>query len=200
MSIFTQTRASKIAGLAIVVLLAGLIAPVAALVRASNSNHIIEIVYPHHYLLRNPYLPVPEVSRSIAVEGGAGPVFRRSQPEPWRLVRLPILSPLAAKAREAIGAVAAGSALLLASAVTGAGIAAAVVHGAIGRLLLAFLLLLVAVARFRFAGLIAAFARAWIGARIVALLPLISWEAVPAGQRRQWRRRAIVLAAWSPPE
>ena len=43
MSIFTQTRASKIAGLAIVVLLAGLIAPVAALVRASNSNHIIDV-------------------------------------------------------------------------------------------------------------------------------------------------------------
>ena len=54
---------------------------------SNNSNHIIEIVYPHHYLLRNPYLPVPEVSRGIAVEGGAGPVFRRSQPEPWRLVR-----------------------------------------------------------------------------------------------------------------
>ncbi len=53
----------------------------------SNSNHIQEVIFPHHYLLRNPYLPVPEVTRSIAVEGGAGPVFRKSQPEPWRLVR-----------------------------------------------------------------------------------------------------------------
>ena len=54
---------------------------------SSNSNHIQEIIFPHHYLLRNPYLPVPEVTRSIAVEGGAGPVFRKSNPEPWRLVR-----------------------------------------------------------------------------------------------------------------
>ncbi|MES2793655.1 MAG: PVC-type heme-binding CxxCH protein [Planctomycetota bacterium] len=54
---------------------------------SNNSSHIQEIVFPHHYLLRNPYLPVPAVSRNIAVEGGAGPVFRRSNPEPWRLVR-----------------------------------------------------------------------------------------------------------------
>ncbi|MDB5340211.1 MAG: putative rane-bound dehydrogenase domain protein [Planctomycetaceae bacterium] len=54
---------------------------------SSNSDHIQEIVFPHHYLLRNPYLPVPGVTRSIAVEGGAGPVFRKSNPEPWRLVR-----------------------------------------------------------------------------------------------------------------
>lgn len=54
---------------------------------ASNSDHIQEVIFPHHYLLRNPYLPVPAVTRSIAVEGGAGPVFRKSQPEPWRLVR-----------------------------------------------------------------------------------------------------------------
>ncbi len=54
---------------------------------ASNSSHIQEIVFPHKYLLRNPYLPVPGVTRGIAVEGGAGPVFRKSSPEPWRLVR-----------------------------------------------------------------------------------------------------------------
>lgn len=53
----------------------------------SNSDHIQEVIFPHHYLLRNPYLPVPAVTRSIAVEGGAGPVFRKSHPEPWRLVR-----------------------------------------------------------------------------------------------------------------
>lgn len=54
---------------------------------SSNSDHIQEVIFPHHYLLRNPYLPVPGVTRSIAVEGGSGPVFRKSQPEPWRLVR-----------------------------------------------------------------------------------------------------------------
>lgn len=54
---------------------------------SSNSDHIQEVIFPHHYLLRNPYLPVPGVTRSIAVEGGAGPVFRKSQPEPWRIVR-----------------------------------------------------------------------------------------------------------------
>jgi len=54
---------------------------------SSNSNHIQEVIFPHHYLLRNPYLPVPGVTRGIAVEGGSGPVFRKSSPEPWRLVR-----------------------------------------------------------------------------------------------------------------
>lgn len=54
---------------------------------SSNSDHIQEVIFPHHYLLRNPYLPVPGVTRSIAVEGGSGPVFRKSIPEPWRLVR-----------------------------------------------------------------------------------------------------------------
>lgn len=54
---------------------------------SSNSNHIQEVIFPHRYLLRNPYLPVPEVTRTISVEGGAAPVFRKSQPEPWRLVR-----------------------------------------------------------------------------------------------------------------
>lgn len=53
----------------------------------NNSNHIMEVIFPHHYLLRNPYLPVPEVTRSIAVEGAAAPVFRKSHPEPWRVVR-----------------------------------------------------------------------------------------------------------------
>ncbi|MDB5389514.1 MAG: putative rane-bound dehydrogenase domain protein [Planctomycetaceae bacterium] len=54
---------------------------------SSNSDHIQEVIFPHHYLLRNPFLPVPGVTRSIAVEGGSGPVFRKSTPEPWRLVR-----------------------------------------------------------------------------------------------------------------
>ncbi|QDU44016.1 Cytochrome c [Symmachiella dynata] len=54
---------------------------------ATNSNHMIHVVYPYEYLVRNPYLPVPGVTRSIAKEGGAAPVFRRSPPEPWRVVR-----------------------------------------------------------------------------------------------------------------
>jgi putative membrane-bound dehydrogenase-like protein len=53
----------------------------------SNSDHIQEVIFPHHYLLRNPFLPVPSVTRSIAVEGGSAKVFRKSSPEPWRLVR-----------------------------------------------------------------------------------------------------------------
>lgn len=54
---------------------------------ATNSNHIIHVVYPYEYLIRNPYLPVPSVTRGIAKEGGAAPVFRRSAAEPWRVVR-----------------------------------------------------------------------------------------------------------------
>ena len=54
---------------------------------ATNSNHIIHVVYPYEYLARNPYLPVPAVTRGIAKGGGAAPVFRRSPPEPWRTVR-----------------------------------------------------------------------------------------------------------------
>lgn len=53
----------------------------------SNSDHAQQVVLPSEYLARNPYLPVPRVVRSIAAEGGAGPVFRISQPEPWRVVR-----------------------------------------------------------------------------------------------------------------
>ncbi len=54
---------------------------------ATNSNHMIHAVFPYEYLVRNPYLPVPSVTRSIAKEGGAAPVFRRSPAEPWRVVR-----------------------------------------------------------------------------------------------------------------
>lgn len=53
----------------------------------SNSNHAQHVVLPNEYLLRNPYLPVPNVIASIAKEGGASPVFRISQAEPWRIVR-----------------------------------------------------------------------------------------------------------------
>ena len=53
----------------------------------SNSNHMLHVLFPGRYLRRNPYLAVAGTVRSIAKEGGAGPVFRRSPPEPWRIVR-----------------------------------------------------------------------------------------------------------------
>ena len=53
----------------------------------NNSNHIMQVVLPHPYLVRNKYLPVPDVTRSIAKEGAAAPVYRLSQAEPWRIVR-----------------------------------------------------------------------------------------------------------------
>lgn len=53
----------------------------------SNSNHMLHVVFPQRYLARNPNLAVSGVVRSIAKEGGAAPVFRRSSAEPWRIVR-----------------------------------------------------------------------------------------------------------------
>ncbi|MFO0948625.1 MAG: PVC-type heme-binding CxxCH protein [Planctomycetota bacterium] len=53
----------------------------------SNSDHAQQVVLPRRYLARNPYLPVPQVRISIAAEGGAAPVFRTSNAEPWRIVR-----------------------------------------------------------------------------------------------------------------
>lgn len=53
----------------------------------SNSNHIQHVVFPSHYLKRNPYLAIPGVLRTAARKGAAAPVFRRSPPEPYRVVR-----------------------------------------------------------------------------------------------------------------
>jgi putative membrane-bound dehydrogenase-like protein len=53
----------------------------------NNSNHIEHIVWPLHYLDRNPQLSDPGIRRSIAKEGAAAPVFRTSEAEPWRVVR-----------------------------------------------------------------------------------------------------------------
>ncbi|HUG19262.1 MAG TPA: PVC-type heme-binding CxxCH protein, partial [Planctomycetaceae bacterium] len=53
----------------------------------SNSNHIQHVVFPLRYLERNPSLSTSGNIRSIAKEGGAGPVFRKSPAEPWRIVR-----------------------------------------------------------------------------------------------------------------
>ncbi len=53
----------------------------------SNSNHIQQVVFPRHYLARNPGLAAPNPVRSIASDGASAPVFRTSPPEPWRIVR-----------------------------------------------------------------------------------------------------------------
>ena len=53
----------------------------------SNSNHIVHVTWPLHYLERNPQLTIPSAIRSIAKEGAAAVVFRKSEAEPWRLVR-----------------------------------------------------------------------------------------------------------------
>jgi putative membrane-bound dehydrogenase-like protein len=53
----------------------------------NNSNHIEQVVFEDRYLRRNPYFAVSEAIRTIAKEGPAATVFRRSPPEPWRVVR-----------------------------------------------------------------------------------------------------------------
>ena len=53
----------------------------------SNSNHIVHVTWPLHYLERNPQLTIPSTIRPIAKEGAAAVVFRTSTAEPWRLVR-----------------------------------------------------------------------------------------------------------------
>lgn len=53
----------------------------------SNSNHIQQIVFPSGYLSRNPYFTPPASIRSIAADGASARVYRRSPPEPWRIIR-----------------------------------------------------------------------------------------------------------------
>jgi putative membrane-bound dehydrogenase-like protein len=53
----------------------------------SNSNHIEQVVLEERYLRRNPYYTAGNTIRTIAKEGPAAPVFRKSPPEPWRIVR-----------------------------------------------------------------------------------------------------------------
>ncbi len=53
----------------------------------NNSNHIEQVVFEDRYVRRNPYVAVSETIRTIAKEGAAASVFRRSPPEPWRVVR-----------------------------------------------------------------------------------------------------------------
>lgn len=53
----------------------------------NNSNHLEQIVIPARYLDRNPLVNGGNVIRTIAAEGAAAPVYRKSPPEPWRIVR-----------------------------------------------------------------------------------------------------------------
>lgn len=53
----------------------------------SNSNHIRHVVFPLRYLNRNKLYSPPSGIRSIAKEGAAAKVFRKSSAEPWRVVR-----------------------------------------------------------------------------------------------------------------
>ncbi|APZ91242.1 PVC-type heme-binding CxxCH protein [Fuerstiella marisgermanici] len=53
----------------------------------SNSNHMQQIIYPRGYLSRNPYYAASGMIRSVAEDGASAPVFRRSPPEPWRIIR-----------------------------------------------------------------------------------------------------------------
>ena len=53
----------------------------------SNSNHIQQVVYPQHYLARNPFMVSSGLVRGIASDGASARVFRASPPEPWRIVR-----------------------------------------------------------------------------------------------------------------
>jgi putative membrane-bound dehydrogenase-like protein len=53
----------------------------------NNSNHIEQVVLEERYLRRNPYFAAANAIRTIAKEGPAAPVFRKSPPEPWRVVR-----------------------------------------------------------------------------------------------------------------
>ena len=53
----------------------------------SNSNHARQIVLSLADLERGPALANSPVSVDIAAEGPAAPVFRISEPEPWRIIR-----------------------------------------------------------------------------------------------------------------
>lgn len=53
----------------------------------SNSNHARQIVLSLGDIERGPGLTPQAVAADIAAEGPAAPVFRISQPEPWRIVR-----------------------------------------------------------------------------------------------------------------
>ncbi len=53
----------------------------------SNSDHIQQVVYDYRYQGLNPQVPGLGPRVSIAEDGPAGPVFRLSPDEPWRVMR-----------------------------------------------------------------------------------------------------------------
>ena len=53
----------------------------------SNSDHLQQIVYDDSNLTNDPLDPLPATRVSIAADGPAAPVFRRSPDEPWRVLR-----------------------------------------------------------------------------------------------------------------
>ncbi len=53
----------------------------------SNSDHVVQIIYPQHYLARNRFLVPTGLVKSIATDGASAPVYRISPPEPWRIIR-----------------------------------------------------------------------------------------------------------------
>ena len=53
----------------------------------SNSNHMQQVVYDRKYLTADPSLAARGAIRSVAADGASARVFRKSPPEPWRIVR-----------------------------------------------------------------------------------------------------------------
>jgi len=51
----------------------------------STTSPVRHIVLEHRVVGRNPHLPVPALVAAIAAEGGGGPVYPASPPEPWRV-------------------------------------------------------------------------------------------------------------------
>lgn len=53
----------------------------------SNSDHLRWFAWERSWVEPNPFYSLPPALVSIAIDGGAGPVFRISPDEPWRIVR-----------------------------------------------------------------------------------------------------------------
>ncbi|HXJ59143.1 MAG TPA: PVC-type heme-binding CxxCH protein [Verrucomicrobiae bacterium] len=53
----------------------------------SNSSHLQTLLYEDRYAARNSFFPMLAALDSVAVDGGAAPVFRISPDEPWRVIR-----------------------------------------------------------------------------------------------------------------
>lgn len=53
----------------------------------SNSDHLQQVLYEDRYLGPDTWFNLPPARVSIAADGPAAPVFRRSPDEPWRVIR-----------------------------------------------------------------------------------------------------------------